>query len=407
MKKELLRIINKEIAVQVSNNSIKAIRNKDIVKVGARIYDNGLIGVAGQYGDNNIDELFKKAKNNLGFNIKYPCNITTDAQIKVLNEDVKSEMVLEEAEQLVINIEKITNKYGFIASGNIKFINKEVELTNEENLNCICSDKTVLCEILLKEVGTPNIFDTGYFNRANNLDSDIILKGIEEICIAHKNHVELPSTVDGKIRCIFSDDQILTFFIKELSAQRVGTKSSYFNNKFGEKIFNEDVTLYPSKDLKDGGMPFDFEGTEVKGEDDAFILNGVLLQGYSDKRDAEKYGVRITGSGFGDFNSVPASSPQNFNLKRGNKTLKELIGERPAILILSAGGGDFTNDGGYGTPVQIAYLFDGEKFIGLVPEFSIKSHIYDMYGKDFVGVASDGINEISLDKLVVMDMKLN
>lgn len=62
MNKELLRINNKETAVQISNNSIKAIRNKDIVKVGARIYDKGLIGVSGQYGDDNVEDILKKGR---------------------------------------------------------------------------------------------------------------------------------------------------------------------------------------------------------------------------------------------------------------------------------------------------------------------------------------------------------
>ncbi len=406
MKREVLRIKNRETAVQISNNRVKAIRNKDIVKVGARVYDKGFIGVAGQYGESNLDELFEKAKENLRFNIKYPNEILNNLDIQVKGES--NPIIIEEVETLVKGVEKVVKTYGFVASGTIKFIYNEIDLSNEEKLNCIVKTNKIEVGIILKEIGTPNIFDTTYFSSVKEVNKDIILKGVEDVCKAHKNPANIPVSKNGKIRCIFGqDEQILSFFINELNGQQIGSNSSFFNNKFGEKLFNENVTLYPSNDIEEGGHPFDLEGTLIKGEEDALIEKGILRHGYSDKRTSEKYGLKNTGNGFGDFNGVPTLSGENLNLKRGSKTLKELIDGQQSIFIASAGGGDFTNDGGYGTPVQIAYLFDGDNFIGKIPEISLKSHIYDMFGKDFIGVASDGLYEGSLDKLVVMDMKLN
>lgn len=408
MNKELLKIKIKETTVQISNGAVKAIRSKDLVKSAARVYKDGFVGVAGQYGEKNIEELFHKAEENLRFNIKYPCEISKDLNIETESGQERNNVGINEIEALVKDISKVTNDLGFVASGNIKLINKSVELSNDENLNCSSKSADIVFEILLKELGTPNIFDTGYMTRAKYINSSDMLKEIEEICRAHKNSVDLPIIEDETIRCVFPESgYINAFFEKELSAQKIGTNSSYFINKFGEKIFSEALTMYPSSSIDEGGMAFDYEGTEIKGEGEPFILKGVLLQGYADKRDAKKYNLKATGSAFGEFNSVPASSALNLNFKKGSSTIKELTAGKPTVLIYSAGGGDFTSDGSFGTPVQIAYLFDGEKLLGKVPEFSIKSHVYDMFGKNFVGVASDSLKDYSLEKLIVMDMKVN
>ena len=55
----------------------------------------------------------------------------------------------------------------------------------------------------------------------------------------------------------------------------------------------------------------------------------------------------------------------------------------------------------------MAYVFDGKNFIGRIPEISVKSNIYDMYGKDFIGVPKDNLNPVSLSKLAVIDKKVN
>ena len=40
-------------------------------------------------------------------------------------------------------------------------------------------------------------------------------------------------------------------------------------------------------------------------------------------------------------------------------------------------------------PVHHAFLCDGEKFLGSLPPFTFSSNMFDMFGKDFIGVGSD------------------
>lgn len=144
MNKELLKIKIKETTVQISNGDIKAIRSKDLVKSGARVYKDGIVGVAGQYGEKNIEELFHKAEENLRFNIKYPCEVSKDLEIKVENGQERNNVSIDEIEGLVKEISKVTKELGFIASGNIKLINESVELSNDENLNCMSKGAEII-----------------------------------------------------------------------------------------------------------------------------------------------------------------------------------------------------------------------------------------------------------------------
>jgi PmbA protein len=54
----------------------------------------------------------------------------------------------------------------------------------------------------------------------------------------------------------------------------------------------------------------------------------------------------------------------------------------------------------------LAFLFDGDRFIGRLPELSLSSHIFDMLGKDFRGVSSEDFLGIENAKLTIMDMNV-
>ena len=51
-------------------------------------------------------------------------------------------------------------------------------------------------------------------------------------------------------------------------------------------------------------------------------------------------------------------------------------------------------------PVQIGLLTDGEKILGRVPPFTISTNMFDMFGKDFIGVAKYN-KEIFNDKVML------
>lgn len=55
-------------------------------------------------------------------------------------------------------------------------------------------------------------------------------------------------------------------------------------------------------------------------------------------------------------------------------------------------------------PVQLGYLCDGERLLGRLPEFTLVSNLFDMFGEDFIGVGCD--NPVFHDKSILVRMRL-
>ena len=87
-------------------------------------------------------------------------------------------------------------------------------------------------------------------------------------------------------------------------------------------------------------------------------------------------------------------------VKIGKKSAKELLNGKLAIIPIQAFGGGFKEQGEYTMPVQIGLLTDGEKILGRVPPFSISTNMFDMFGKDFIGIAKYN-KEIFNDKVIL------
>ena len=54
-------------------------------------------------------------------------------------------------------------------------------------------------------------------------------------------------------------------------------------------------------------------------------------------------------------------------------------------------------------PIHTALLTDGEKILGRLPPFTIKSNMFDMFGKDFIGVSK--YEKLFNDKVILMKME--
>ncbi len=71
MKKEFITVSQKETVLRIQACKIEAVRSKDIVKKGVRVYDGGKIGISGAVGDIADDVLVERAIENLATNIAY------------------------------------------------------------------------------------------------------------------------------------------------------------------------------------------------------------------------------------------------------------------------------------------------------------------------------------------------
>lgn len=381
----------KEICINVVQTEIKSVRKKDITKTGLRVYDNGFIGIGGAVGKYNESDLEKRAIENLKLEIPYPYEPSSNLVQKMdLRKEIFShEEFIEEVEELLKSLREEFPDFSF--SNNILIQEFETKLMNDIGLDLCHIDRVIAAGLVIKEKDSLNIFDafSSYVDRQWN--RDIILNNIRETLTAYRNKVNLPKK--GKMPVVFFEDDNLPLIklIKELNGYKVATGASLFKDFIGEKKFKDNFTLYQSAEVEDvtGVEFFDAEGVVNPDYKYNFIENGRIIAPYTDKKTANKYNLPLTGSASAEYDKVPSLAPRNIMVKSSNYTLKELLKGELGIIVLIASGGDFTQEGVFGTPVQLAFLTDGEKLLGRLPELNISGEIYSMFGDDFIGKSKD------------------
>ena len=401
--REKIEYTIKQTALGGSQNKVDSIRRKCIQKTGCRVVKDNKIGVAGALGEANVDELFKKAENALEFGIEYPVTLTENCSyekiiddLKITDEDFlkKTETVLKHAEQKFPN---------FLASPQVKLSETQLRISNECGLDAKYQDRYIEFGVLFKGKESTGIIDTFFGAAERTFDVDKICTQVDELLAAHNNPVPLPS--DAPIIC--APSLLTPIFSRDLNGKMVGNKASLFAEKLGEVAFSKDFSLKIDQNSVETFEPaFDMEGTIVADELSFLVKNGKILRPYSDKKTAKKFGFENTGCAECAYDGVPTLSPRSWQVLPGGRSLKTILNGKPGIVVIMAGGGDFTPDGIYASPVQISYLHDGEKLVGKLPEFTIKGSIFDILGKDFIGVTSDRLDYFQNKQAIVTKMKI-
>lgn len=394
MIKELYQTKINEIALNVTQTRIDSIRKKNIIKSGCRVYQKsadtpgtGYIGVAGTFGE-ATEDTWERAIKNLELKIPYDYEASTGAQRKrdLRKLDLSTEQFLEKSEKL---LEIFRKEFpDFIFSNKIRLIETEVSLKNDAGLDYVNYDKTISLELLFKHVNSVNIFDSGVMQQNRDIfDIDKIVEEAKEQLKAFNNEIELP---DLKKVIVAVDNSGLSKICESLNGETLGRGTSIFNSKLGKKTFNDKFTLYGDLSDDDYHIPFfDAEGSTLENDICPLIENGVILKGYTDKKNSRQFGFENTASAGAGYDDVPSLQMMNVNVKKSDKTFVELAGDEPVIFSIMASGGDCTSNGDFATPVQMAYLIQNGKYIGRLPEFYMSGNIYDMFGDDYIGVSKD------------------
>lgn len=398
----------KQTAINVVQTKIESIRRKDITKTGIRVYDNESIGIAGAIGKYDEEELTAKAKKGLELKLEYPYEPSKDKKAKIELEAELSdgEEFIKENEELLAEITKAQPEFNF--SNKIRRTEVEVTLKNDANLDLAYNSSYLEYSLIFKHKDSANLFDGGVGYNGWKYNRKDFLKMTNEICGAFKN--EITDFEEGKYPVVFDagDPTYLNKFYEALHGLMFGTGSSLFTGKIGQKLFNENFTLYTSKNPEDGVMGpfFDVEGIINKDYRYPLIEKGTLVSPYTNKKAAKLFDLPLTGCAGGEYDSVPDLGFPSFRLEESEKTMKEILGGKKGILVIIAAGGDFTPDGSFASPVQLSFLFDGENFIGRLPQLNISSHLYEMFGDSFMGVSKDSLTPLSKMNTAAMEMKV-
>jgi PmbA protein len=257
---------------------------------------------------------------------------------------------------------------------------------NSAGMDYSTSDGHNGLEISFKHKKSKDIYD-GYFSlNLRNWNTKIFKEIADNYLANFETKVKFP-----KECIIMMAPWELTSMLKEsLNAENIALGTSLLAGKVGQKVFADNFTML--HDVSDSKMWmntfWDADGIVNKGDKLTFISKGKILRGYADKRIADKYNVECTGSAWHNWLDIPQNGWMTGTIKDTGKSPKEILqaaGKEYAILPLLYSGGGFKEDGTYAMPVQASFLTDGEKILGKLPPFTMRSNMFNMFGKDFIG----------------------
>jgi len=276
----------------------------------------------------------------------------------------------------------------FIFSNKVSLTETEISLSNDAGLALLSLDKTVSFGFLVKHRDSVNIFDTFLMRQDRVFNKDALLQDARKMLTNFGTVLPMPT--EEKVLAVIDPDLILGKMIESLNGEAVARGASLFCSKMGTKAFSEKFSLFQDRTLELKHIPF-FDTEGVQNPDDFYplIIDGVISKAYTDKKNAALLGQPSTGAASGAYDETPALAYAPTSIVPGKKTLKELLGGEEALLIAIASGGDYTGQGDFASPVQLAMLTDGEHLSGKLPEFNIRGNLFDLFGADFVGLSSD------------------
>ncbi|HBC75522.1 MAG: hypothetical protein A2008_07140 [Candidatus Wallbacteria bacterium GWC2_49_35] len=399
---------DEEISLKIVQTKIDSLKRKNIIRTGCRAYDGKYIGIAGALGGHDEKFLENEARAALSLKVPYEYEPGCDLNLsKNLSCDIFAENeLISEVETLLEAVRIAQPDFSF--SDAVKLINYEERILNDRGLDLCYRDRILVLSLLFKKKTSVNILDGFVSFKGRKYDRAAFLKHLNAVCGAYNNLIDLPA--GERFPVIFSteDPTPLIKFAQDLHGLRFGTKSSIFSDKSGQKLFSDKFDFYFCLDpAENPGSFFDAEGSVNEGFETPLIKNGVLISPYTDKNTSKTYGLPYTKSASCEYDGIPQPALTAHRIASSQKTAKELLGGRPAIFVMIASGGDFTPEGNFATPVQLALYFDGENFIGKLPELQISSNVYEMFGGAYIGVSKDSYFPLSREKCLIMDLKVS
>lgn len=399
------KIIKKETeySVSVTGNRVESLRVKENLQTTIRVYDGNNIGIAGAIGHADEAALRKEAQEKLAGGIPYPCLLNEN---QTRSEDNSKEIVAKSGYVKTMKklIKRLAETYpDFIFSNKINMTDVEQDYENSKNTRFHYKDSLLTFALCIKAKSSTNIMDLFYEHETKAYDEDAIVSDVGKLLGAYNNVLEMPENVP-----VIIGAEILFFAFSDFVAEKYQSGSSLFGGKLGSKIFDERVSVYsdrsPSKDK--AVCFFDAEGVVSPDDKFYFIKDGVFSGLITYKRSAHNFQLPLSGGAQAAFDGVPSIGAEGVRLGNTAKSLKELV-KGKAIYVWVTSGGDMTPDGNIGAPVMLAYLYEDGKLVGRLPEFGITGSIFDVLGKDFIGVAPNDVFEDATANMLVARFNVN
>ena len=173
---------------------------------------------------------------------------------------------------------------------------------------------------------------------------------------------------------------LLGHFGPAIAGSSIARKSSFLQDKLGDKIFADGVGIIDDP-LRPRGLRsrlFDGEGLPVRRI--ALVEDGVLKTWIAEAASARQLGISPTGHAARGVGGAPGAGPSNLYLEAGRRSVAEMIAEHPRLLLVTELIGQGVNPvtGDYSRGAT-AFLYENGERVGAVSEITIASNLLEMF----------------------------
>ena len=402
MEKEFLKETKRSVTLNVTAGKIDSFRELERTAGTVRVYENGLIGVAGCLGEPKEAELTEKAKEALAFGIPYPCAL----EGPLVLEDLRGEEILP-IPAFIPTMQAFLDRLGelcpkFAFSNKLYLEYNRSEYRNSAGRRLVSAGRAFSVGLLAQNRGSGNLFDTFFEWSGDHFDADALLTQFQKEYEAFYRPAEL---APGRWPVIFGSSQLIGTFIQHFIGDLYAAGASLLSGKLGQKAFSDQLTFRIDKNpaTAHGVRFFDAEGVTAPDFRPTLIENGVLKGLLTTKKTAGLYGLPVLGTASASYDGVPelGFDVGGVRLEPTAGSLKELVPGK-AVYVVAASGGDVTPDGRFAAPVQMAYLMENGELVGRLPDLNVRGSFFDLLGKDYIGTVHDDPLEGSMLSAVVM-----
>ena len=187
----------------------------------------------------------------------------------------------------------------------------------------------------------------------------------------------------GKYPVLFDprvSSTLLGHFAGSISGSSVARRTSFLQDKLGERVFAAGITIIDDP-LRLRGLrsrAFDGEGVRVSRQE--LVSDGVLNSWMAESASARQLGIEPTGHAARGVSGAPGTSPSNFYLAPGTRGRDELLAAYPeAVLItflIGHGVNGVTGDYSRGAA---GFMVRGGEIAEPVAEITIAANLIDMF----------------------------
>ena len=403
MEKEFIKETQHSVTLNVAAGKIDSFRELERTTGTVRVYENGLIGVAGCLGEPDEDALTEKAKEALAFGIPYPWMPDEPLVLEDLHEEeiIPVPQFIPVMQDLLDRLGELCPK--FALSNKIRMEYNRSEYRNSAGRRLVSSGRVLSIELLAQNRGSGNLFDTFLVWFGDSFDAEKVLKCFKKQYDAFYTPADLEP---GRYPVVSDASDMIQSFAKNFVGDLYAAGASLLSGKLGEKVFSEKLTVRDDMNPATAHSVcfFDAEGCTALDFRPSLVENGVLTGLLTTKKTAGQYGISNLGTASSAYDGVPQIGFHRIWLDPTVKSLKELVPGK-SVYVVVASGGDTTPDGHFATPVQMAYLMEDGELIGRLPDLNISGSFFDMLGKDFIGCVHNDPQENSILSAVVMDVE--